>query len=101
MNRRRTWSPLDFISATVPDLDAYFNRLGYSGPRDATVATLHALTSHHAATIPFENLDVLLGRPIRLDPAAIVQKIVHDRRGGYCFEQNNSSALHSEPLVFA
>ena len=76
-------------SPAVPDLDAYFARLGYTGPRAPTLETLHAITLHHATTIPFENLDVLLGRPIVLTPGAIFRKLVHDRRGGYCFEQNN------------
>lgn len=75
--------------APAIDLDAYFTRLGYAGPRAPTLATLHAITLHHASTIPFENLDVLLGRGISLTPEAIFQKLVHDRRGGYCFEQNN------------
>ena len=76
-------------AAFVPDLDAYFARTGYSGPREPTLATLHAVTLHHATSIPFENLDVLLGRGISLAPEAIFRKLVHDRRGGYCFEQNN------------
>ncbi len=42
----------------------------------------------HVHTIPFENLDVLLGRGISLDPAAVDRKLLHDRRGGYCFEHN-------------
>ncbi len=73
----------------APDLDAYFARTGYTGPRTPTLATLHAVTLHHATSIPFENLDVLLGRGISLAPGAIFQKLVPDRRGGYCFEQNN------------
>ncbi len=84
----------------VPDLDAYFARIAYTGPRDPTLATLHAITAHHAAAIPFENLDVLLGRPISLDPAAIVQKLIHARRGGYCFEQNNLLLLILRALGF-
>lgn len=72
-----------------PDLDAYFARTGYAGPREPTLATLHAITFHHTTSIPFENLDVLLGRGISLAPDAIFQKLVHNRRGGYCFEQNN------------
>lgn len=71
------------------DLDAYFHRIDYTGSRTPDLATLHAVTLHHATAIPFENLDVLLGRPILLEPDAIFQKLVHDRRGGYCFEQNN------------
>ena len=50
--------------------------------------TLRAIVLAHIQRIPFENLDVLLGRPIRLDEPSILQKLVHDRRGGYCFEQN-------------
>ncbi|HLQ78568.1 MAG TPA: arylamine N-acetyltransferase [Terriglobia bacterium] len=71
-----------------PDLDAYFARIGYTGPRYATLEVLNAIVSDHIQSIPFENLDVLLRRPIRLEPAATFQKLVHDRRGGYCFEQN-------------
>ncbi len=70
------------------DLDAYFARIGYDGGRTPSLATLAAIHSHHAQTIPFENLDILLGRRIAIDLAAIERKIVHERRGGYCFEQN-------------
>lgn len=70
------------------DLDAYFARTGYRGPRTPTLDTLHGLVRAHVETIPFENLDVLLERPIALDPAAIEAKLVGARRGGYCFEQN-------------
>ena len=75
-------------AAFTPDLDAYFARIGYAGPRNPSLATLTAIHQHHACAIPFENLDVLLGRGISLDPAAIEQKLVHAGRGGYCFEQN-------------
>jgi N-hydroxyarylamine O-acetyltransferase len=71
-----------------PDLDAYFARIGYAGPRDPTLEVLNAIAAAHIQSIPFENLDVLLRRPILLEPAAIFQKLVQDRRGGYCFEQN-------------
>lgn len=70
-------------------LDAYFARIGYAGSRTPTVDTLRALQLHHMLAVPFENLDVLLGRRISLDPAVIFQKIIRDRRGGYCFEQNS------------
>jgi N-hydroxyarylamine O-acetyltransferase len=70
------------------DLDAYCARIGYAGPREPTLATLHAVTRHHATWIPFENLDVLLGRGVDLAPQALFAKLVHARRGGYCFEQN-------------
>ena len=70
------------------NLAAYFGRIGYQGPREPTLELLRALTAAHAQTIPFENLDVLLGRPINLDPEALFSKLVDERRGGYCFEQN-------------
>ncbi len=70
------------------DLDPYFARIGYTGPRTPTLATLHALTQAHTSSIPFENLDVLLGRTIDLEPEALMDKLVQRRRGGYCFEQN-------------
>lgn len=70
------------------DLEAYFERLGYAGPRDPTVETLRALHLAHPSAIPFEGLDPLLGRPVQIDAASIAAKLVRDRRGGYCFEQN-------------
>ncbi|MFN2463076.1 MAG: arylamine N-acetyltransferase [Candidatus Dormibacteria bacterium] len=57
-------------------------------PLAPTAATLARLHRAHATHIPFENLDIHLGRPIRLDLAAIEAKLVRRRRGGYCFEQN-------------
>lgn len=82
------------------DLDSYFTRIGYRGPRTATLDTLHAITHAHTSTIPFENLDVLLGRPIELGPEALFQKLVVDRRGGYCFEQNGLLLAVLEELGF-
>jgi N-hydroxyarylamine O-acetyltransferase len=73
---------------TPTDLDAYLARTGYTGPREPTLPVLHALTSAHSRSIPFENLDVLLARRIDLEPDALVDKLVRARRGGYCFEQN-------------
>jgi len=73
---------------TASDLDAYFQRIGYGGPRTATRSTLDAIAAAHVGNIPFENLDVLLGLPIALQEEALVQKLVRARRGGYCFEQN-------------
>ena len=71
------------------DLDRYFARIGYDGPRDTSLATLRALHALHPQAIPFENLDPVLGRPVRLDPAALQAKLVDGGRGGYCFEHNS------------
>jgi N-hydroxyarylamine O-acetyltransferase len=70
------------------DVDAYFKRIGYTGPLEATLQSLRAIHLRHALSIPFENLDPLLRRPVRLDLHSLEQKLVHDGRGGYCFEQN-------------
>jgi N-hydroxyarylamine O-acetyltransferase len=73
----------------VIDLDRYFARIGYRGPRTATLDTLNQIVNAHVMAIPFENLDVLLGRAIDLDLGALQRKLIDDRRGGYCFEQNS------------
>lgn len=70
------------------DLDAYFARIGYIGPREASLPTLNQIVLGHAQAIPFENLDVISGRGVSLDLASVQQKLVQSRRGGYCFEQN-------------
>lgn len=70
------------------DLDAYFARIGYRGPRTPTLETLRALHELHPAAIPFEAMDVLLGRGIDLDPAAVDAKLIDAKRGGYCHEHN-------------
>jgi N-hydroxyarylamine O-acetyltransferase len=75
------------------DLDAYLARINYSGPRTPTYDTLAAILRDHTANIPFESFDVLLGRPIRLDPEGLQAKIVTARRGGYCFE--HASLMHA------
>ncbi len=84
----------------VVNLDAYCARIGYDGPRTPTLDTLNDLMSAHVQRVPFENLDVLLGRGISLEPAAIQRKIVGERRGGYCFEQNGLLLLVLTQLGF-
>jgi N-hydroxyarylamine O-acetyltransferase len=83
------------------DLAAYLERVNYTGDRAPSRATLDALHLAHATHIPFENLDILLGRPIRLDLASLQAKLIRDRRGGYCFEQNRLFATVLETLGFA
>ncbi len=75
-------------ATTMLDLDSYLRRIDYSGPLEPTLATLRVLQLHHVQTIPFENLDTLLGLPVRLDLESLQRKLVQARRGGYCFEHN-------------
>ena len=70
------------------DLPAYLARIGYAGPVEPSLPALHGVVAGHSASIAFENIDVLAGRPIRLDLESVQQKLVQARRGGYCFEQN-------------
>lgn len=70
------------------DLDAYFQRIGYSGDRSPTLKTLQAIHQHHAEAIAFENLNSFLKQPVSLDVTSLQQKLIYERRGGYCFEQN-------------
>lgn len=82
------------------DLDAYLQRIGYTGERRPSLAVLRAVHRAHALSIPFENLDILLGRPIRIDSDSVQAKLVQARRGGYCFEQNRLFADALQALGF-
>ena len=70
------------------DLDAYRRRIGFAGAPAPTRDCLDSLIERHAATIPFENIEVLARRVPKLDLAGLQDKMVRQRRGGYCFEQN-------------
>jgi N-hydroxyarylamine O-acetyltransferase len=83
------------------DLDAYLERIGYRAGREPTLETLAAIHTAHLSQIPFENIDVRLGRPISLDIAELESKLVARRRGGYCFEQNTLFAAVLSQLGFA
>ncbi len=112
------------------DLDAYLARIGltgsmgdgggteeaaplapgFGGRREsvaagakltADVSTLRALQRAHVAAIPFENLEIMLGRPILLDIEALQAKLVRQRRGFYCYEQNLLFAAALERLGFS
>jgi N-hydroxyarylamine O-acetyltransferase len=70
------------------DQDAWLARIGYAGSRAPTLETLQALVHAHAQAIAYESIDILLDRPPKLDLASLQHKMIHGRRGGYCFEQN-------------
>jgi N-hydroxyarylamine O-acetyltransferase len=70
------------------DLDAYLTRIGHAGHVSPDLETLQAIALQHPSAIPFENLNALLGRPVPLDVASLQRKLVHERRGGWCFEHN-------------
>lgn len=71
------------------DLAAYFDRIGYQGSASADPDTLRDVVAAHGRSIPFENLDPLLGIPVGdLSAEALSDKLVTRRRGGYCYEHN-------------
>ncbi len=71
------------------DLNGYFDRINYRGAAEPNLDVLQALVTAHTRAIPFENLDPVLGAPVDdLSPAALTNKLVHRRRGGYCYEHN-------------
>ncbi|NGO78219.1 arylamine N-acetyltransferase [Streptomyces sp. YC504] len=82
------------------DLDAYLERIGFEGPRDATLETLGRLQRAHTTSIPFENVHAVLGVPLPLDLASVQERLVYRRRGGYCFEHVVLFAAALERLGF-
>lgn len=69
-------------------LAGYLARVGFQGIARPDLATLRALHRAHVHTVPFENIDVQLRRPVTLDTSAIYDKLVNRRRGGWCYELN-------------
>lgn len=76
--------PLD----PMPDLEAYFDRIGYRGQRTVTLETLVSIHRHHIDAIPFEAIDVFTGKGVDVSPSAVTRKLIEGKRGGYCVEQN-------------
>jgi Arylamine N-acetyltransferase len=72
----------------VPNIENYFSRINYKGPRTPSLETLSSLQFHHVSSIPFENLDVLSKKIIKVDLESLENKLVTNKRGGYCFEMN-------------
>ncbi len=89
-----------FKAMGLSDLSAYFARLGLSEAPPRTLQGLAALHRAHASAIPFENLDIHLGKPIRIDLPSLERKLVAEKRGGYCFEQNSLFLAALESLGF-
>ncbi len=86
--------------AFKPNIDAYFERIGFAGSIAPTLETLSQLHAMHPAAIAYENLNPLMGAPIRLDLPNLQQKLVFDKRGGYCFEHNTLFRAILEDLDF-
>ena len=88
------------MTASPFDIAAYLERIRCPRPAGPGLEALAALQQAHLTEIPFENLDILLGRPIRLDLEGLQAKLVGGCRGGYCFEQNTLFRAALEALGF-
>lgn len=75
------------------NVEAYLHRIHYNGSLEPTFQLLSALQEAHLLAVPFENLDIHLGREILLEEEALFHKIVEQRRGGFCYELNGLFAL--------
>ena len=82
------------------DLAAYCERIAFTGELRPSAECLRQLHLAHATHVPFENIEVLMGRPVPLDLESLWKKLVADRRGGYCFEQNTLFAAVLEEIGF-
>jgi len=85
----------------LSNLALYLQRLGFDAPPKPTLETLRQLQLRHTGAFPFENLSTLSGEPVRIDLPSIEQKVLHDGRGGYCYELNNLFLALLQALGFA
>jgi N-hydroxyarylamine O-acetyltransferase len=83
-----------------PDVDAYLARIGAARPARVDSGSLRGLQLHHLRAVPFENLSIHLGEPIVLEEAALADKLVVRRRGGFCYELNGGFAVLLAALGF-
>jgi N-hydroxyarylamine O-acetyltransferase len=90
-----------FMKATDFPLPEYLARIGLSKAPPPTEEGLREVHAAQAFSIPFENLDIHLGRSISLQPDRLVSKLIRKHRGGYCFELNGIFRLGLESLGFA
>jgi N-hydroxyarylamine O-acetyltransferase len=91
----------DGILIVIAYWSRYLDRIGYTGSREPTAEVLRQIHRAHLFTVPFENLDIALGREIVCDEESFLRKIVDRRRGGFCYELNGAFAVLLRELGFA
>lgn len=82
------------------NVEAYLQRMKHKGSLSPSAETLKQLQLAHLQTVPFENLSIHRGEPIVLNDAALFDKIVQRRRGGFCYELNGLFAALLRELGF-
>ena len=88
------------VTESPVDVDRYLARIGLDAPPPVDFDGLAALQFAHLTAVPFENLDVFDGVPVRVDTEWSINKIVNDKRGGWCFELNGAFAALLDALGF-
>jgi N-hydroxyarylamine O-acetyltransferase len=88
------------MDATDFPLSQYLSRIGLNKIPQPCIEGLREVHAAQAFSIPFEDFDILLGRGISLEPAHLISKLIHQRRGGYCFELNGIFYLALKSLGF-
>lgn len=82
------------------NIQDYLLRIGFKGEPDLSTMTLHSLQAAHMKTVPFENLDISLGRKIQLDQESLWSKVITRKRGGFCYELNGMFAWLLKQIGF-
>jgi len=82
------------------DVSTYLKRIDYSKSVKPDAQTLLGLQAAHMLHVPFENLDIGLGHPIRLDEQSLWKKIIVNNRGGFCYELNGVFARLLKQIGF-
>ena len=82
------------------NVETYLKRIGYDRPVRPDVESLFGLHRTHLLTVPFENLDIHLGKPIQLNEQSLWNKIIIRRRGGFCYELNGVFAWLLKEIGF-
>jgi len=77
-----------------PEISQYLSRINLDDA-NPNLDSLTELQEYHMENIPFENLDIVVGREIALDYQHLFEKVIIKKRGGYCFELNT---LYAELL---
>jgi N-hydroxyarylamine O-acetyltransferase len=81
-------------------VDEYLRYIGIDKAREPDLDFLRELHSKHLLKVPFENLDIRFGVPIRIDEGAFIDKILLRKRGGFCYELNGAFAWLLEQLGY-
>lgn len=76
------------MTSAEMDVSTYLSRIGYAGPAEPSLDVLRSVHTCHLLSVPFENLTIHSGGRVQLDLPLLYDKLVNQRRGGFCCENN-------------